>query len=116
VTYRSRPLLDLCRDKSCACCGALDGTIVAAHRNGGGQKGMGIKSSDAWSLPLCRGCHADYDQGRWKEADEMWLLMYAVHMDELFSAGLVAPVGRQTREKAYKQGSKILKHPGVISR
>ena len=68
MTYRSKAFRDLCRDRSCACCGAQDGTIVPAHRNGGGLKGMGLKSPDSWVLPLCFGCHKDYDEGRWRDA------------------------------------------------
>lgn len=115
MTYRSRPLLDLCRDKSCGCCGASDGTIVAAHRNRG--KGMGIKVSDALVAPLCAGCHADFDQGRWGIAgDLMFCEIALMHLAELFEAGRVVVAGHSQREPKSTPIPKIIKHTGVMSR
>lgn len=61
---RSRRLLDLARDQACVCCGAEDGTIVAAHSNllehG---KGMSQKAHDCMHAWLCHRCHSELDQG-----------------------------------------------------
>jgi hypothetical protein len=60
--FRSERYLALVRALPCAQCGAMPSE--AAHSNllihG---KGKQIKASDAASFPLCRPCHAHFDQG-----------------------------------------------------
>jgi len=50
------------RDKPCMACGAM-GT-QAAHISRGHRGGMGLKASDALTVPLCRECH-DLLDGRY---------------------------------------------------
>lgn len=92
--------LDLCRGRPCIACGADDGTIVPAHRNEG--KGMGIKSLDAFCVPLCLQCHTAYDNGQiWDRESkrEFWRTCWFMHMFALCEAGLVTPLGHKERER-----------------
>lgn len=61
---RSKKLLEAARQIPCQLCGADDGTVVAAHKNWGGGKGMGIKASDDLIASLCYSCHMMIDQGK----------------------------------------------------
>jgi len=65
VTYRNKAYLALARGKPCVCCGAQDGTTVAAHYSGLGSnflgKGAGQKAHDFCVAWLCAGCHEDFD-------------------------------------------------------
>lgn len=64
MNYRNRQLLDLARGETCACCGADDGTVVAAHSNQSAHgKGMSIKAHDCYIAFLCHRCHSWLDQG-----------------------------------------------------
>lgn len=66
----------------CVACG-IEGYSQAAHANTG--KGMGMKSDDANTFPLCcdrpgiRGCHSRFDQGAMftkqerRETEERWI-------------------------------------------
>jgi hypothetical protein len=76
---------------------------------------MGIKTDSAYSLPLCMSCHALYDNGPMSrdEKRSFWRDCWVSHMSALVTAGLVTPAGKPPREKAYKQGSKILPRRGV---
>lgn len=58
----------------CVCCGR-EGQTQAAHPNHIG-KGMGIKASDAWCVPLCADrCHPEFDQGaRWTKEEKRALM------------------------------------------
>lgn len=104
MTFRSRPYLDLCRDRPCIACGADDGTIVPAHRNVG--KGMSIKASDAWVIPLCHECHTDFDAGKWN--DLKFLNLYAQHIDNLLTEGRLTIDGKPQKEKQFQPIPKIL--------
>lgn len=53
--------LALIRDMSCIVCYAPPPSD-AAHLRMGLAAGMGMKSHDRWSLPLCRRCHARQHQ------------------------------------------------------
>jgi len=71
--YRSKKLLELCRQLPCQVCGRNNGTVVAAHRNEG--KGMGLKVSDALVCSMCFECHSEMDNGKSLTKDErrdMW--------------------------------------------
>ncbi|WP_288395888.1 hypothetical protein [uncultured Acinetobacter sp.] len=51
------------RKLPCVRCGRPDSQ--AAHSNSSKHgKGRGIKSSDAFTVPLCASCHAEFDQYR----------------------------------------------------
>jgi hypothetical protein len=72
---------------------------------------MGLKAPDWTVIPLCRGCHMDYDSGHspLDAKREFWRRNWIAHMSGLMQAGLVAPVGsRPPREPKYKPLSKIL--------
>lgn len=108
MTFRSRPYLDLCRARPCIACGADDGTIVPAHRNRG--KGMAIKASDAWVIPLCHTHHALYDAGQ--RDDDWFCVLFATHIDNLLTEGRLTIDGKPQKEKAPKPLSKIIPHSG----
>ena len=65
MTIRSKKLTNAARDRSCASCGACDGTIVRAHYSGMRQhsygKGRGIKGHDCIAADLCQKCHTGFD-------------------------------------------------------
>jgi hypothetical protein len=47
VNWRSKKLLEACRELPCGLCGVEDGTVVAAHSNQQKDgKGTGIKAHD----------------------------------------------------------------------
>ncbi|WP_288384613.1 hypothetical protein [uncultured Acinetobacter sp.] len=60
---RSAKRLNAIRKLPCVRCGG--GPSQAAHSNSSKHgKGRGIKSSDAFTVPLCTSCHAAFDQYR----------------------------------------------------
>jgi len=62
--YRSRPLLNACRELPCQHCGTIDGTVIAAHSNQlRDGKGRGLKAHDYRVASLCYTCHMELDQG-----------------------------------------------------
>ncbi len=62
--YRNKKLLELVRESPCQCCGAKNGTVVAAHSNQlRDGKGRSIKAHDYRIAALCYQCHSDLDQG-----------------------------------------------------
>ena len=74
--YRNKKLLELCREIPCQSCGAMDGTVCAAHSNQlRDGKGTGIKASDAMIGAMCARCHFELDNGmalNKQERKEMW--------------------------------------------
>lgn len=74
--YRNNKLLKSVWDCPCQHCGAMDGTIVAAHSNQlRDGKGRSIKAKDYRIAALCYTCHADLDQGKSMSREErlnMW--------------------------------------------
>ena len=81
--YRSKKLLELCRQLPCQVCGKNNGTVVAAHRNEG--KGMGLKVSDALVCSMCFECHSEMDNGKSLTKDErrdMWNRAFISTMKE----------------------------------
>jgi hypothetical protein len=77
-TYRSEAWRRAVASLPCACC-MKDGPSQAAHINQG--KGMGLKTHDCWTVPLCPECHSEIDQGRkWdrqtkRELMDAWFLL-----------------------------------------
>jgi hypothetical protein len=62
--YRNKKLLEVVRLSPCQHCGAIDGTVVAAHSNQlRDGKGRGIKAPDYRIAALCFKCHSELDQG-----------------------------------------------------
>jgi hypothetical protein len=74
--YRSDKLLKSVRDCPSQYCGAMDGTIVAAHSNQMRDgKGRGLKADDYRIAALCYKCHTELDQGKNMSREErlnMW--------------------------------------------
>ena len=68
-----------------------EGPSQAAHANHLG-KGMGMKASDCFTVPMCPEHHAEFDQGRtWskqekREMMERWILLT---LEDLAREGLV---------------------------
>lgn len=59
--YRSKEHLKNVRKIHCLGCGVI-GQSQAAHSNSGKHgKGMRIKASDEFTIPLCQNCHRDFD-------------------------------------------------------
>jgi len=65
MIIRNKKITNAAKGRSCACCGASDGTIVRAHYSGMRQhqygKGRGIKGHDCIAADLCMKCHAKFD-------------------------------------------------------
>jgi len=62
---KSKKMLEAARDQSCVNCGAMDGTVVAAHYQGMRShlfgKGTGLKPHDICIADLCSKCHRLFD-------------------------------------------------------
>lgn len=76
----------LCRGQPCylripGCCRNDVATVVPAHSNQIRHgKGKGIKAHDVYTVPACRDCHAELDQGMRFTREEkfsMWDSAYA---------------------------------------
>ena len=89
--YRSKKLLEVVRQSPCQCCGAEDGTVVAAHSNQlRDGKGKGIKASDFRIAALCFRCHSELDQGSKmtkQERVDMWEDAHRRTIAWLFESG-----------------------------
>lgn len=76
MNYRNSKLLELIRESPCQHCGAINGTVVAAHSNQQRDgKGTGIKAHDYRIAALCHRCHHELDAGNKlsrEERLEMW--------------------------------------------
>lgn len=85
---RDPKMLEACRGQDCwlaipgVCCGDI-ATVVPCHANWSDYgKSMGRKADDEFSVPGCRSCHSELDQGRlftkeekrglWEAAFERW--------------------------------------------
>ena len=91
--YRSKKLLEACRQLPCQLCKTEDGTVIAAHSN---QlldgKGKGIKASDYRIAALCFTCHMDIDQGNKlskEQRRDFWETAHRKTIGELFERGLI---------------------------
>ena len=88
-TFRSEQWRRAVAALPCARC-MKDGPSQAAHVNMG--KGMGLKTHDCWTIPLCPACHADMDQGQ--ELDratkrEMMMRWALLTVADLANAGTI---------------------------
>lgn len=78
--YRSDKLLKSVRDCPCQSCGAMDGTIVAAHSNQMRDgKGRGLKANDYRIAALCYKCHTELDQGKNMSREERLNMFEEAH-------------------------------------
>ena len=78
--YRSDKLLKSVRDCPCQSCGAMDGTIVAAHSNQMRDgKGRGLKADDYRIAALCYKCHTELDQGKNMSREERLNMFEEAH-------------------------------------
>ena len=70
-------LLAAAKGQACVCCGAKDGTVVAAHYTGFRQhrlgKGKGIKCHDFCVAFLCAKCHSLYDSLDVSDFTDHWM-------------------------------------------
>jgi hypothetical protein len=91
-TYiRSKKLLEAAREIPCQHCYVEDGTVVAAHTNWGGGKGMGRKADDNLIASLCFTCHASIDQGSTltrEQRQDLWQMAHRKTVQRLVSAKL----------------------------
>lgn len=91
--YRSKKLLEACRQLPCQLCQTEDGTVIAAHSNQlMDGKGKGIKASDYRIAALCFTCHMDIDQGNKlskEQRREFWEISHRKTIGELFERGLI---------------------------
>ena len=92
--YRSRPLLNACRELPCQHCGTIDGTVIAAHSNQlRDGKGRGLKAHDYRVASLCYTCHMELDQGSKlskQERIDMWEEAHRKTIGLFFERGFIA--------------------------
>ena len=93
MTYRSKKLLEACRELPCQSCGREDGTVCAAHSNQlRDGKGKSLKASDYRIAALCLECHAGVDQGRTMSKEDrrqFWEAAHRATIGELFERGII---------------------------
>lgn len=92
MIYRSKKLLEACRELPCQHCGLEDGTVVAAHSNQLRHgKGRGIKAHDCFVAAMCFKCHSLIDSGPHSREvkQDLWQLYYERTMVELFNRGIL---------------------------
>lgn len=91
--YRNAKILKEAKNHSCQLCGALDGSIVAAHSNQLRHgKGRGLKAHDVFVAYICGMCHHQIDQGfamtrgervaAWQIAHERSVALFRHHLDD----------------------------------
>jgi len=54
--------LTLVRQLPCAVCRTYTGTVQAHHLCIKGERGVGMRASDKWAIPLCAECHFQLHQ------------------------------------------------------
>ena len=68
---------DYAYGQACVCCGAKDGTVVAAHYQGYRSylmgKGKASKPHDLFVAYFCSDCHAKFDGYDTSDLDDKWL-------------------------------------------
>ena len=103
MNWRSKKLLEACRELECTNCGSSDGTVCAAHSNQlRDGKGKGIKAHDYRVAALCYVCHAEIDQGNSltkEERIEKWEAAHRKTIGLLFQTGIVSVSKRGEMEK-----------------
>lgn len=89
---RSPALLKAAREIPCQCCGAQDGSVVAAHSNQARHgKGRSIKASDIYIASLCSRCHNAVDCSyilSQKQRIDIWTDAHCKTVQELTTRGL----------------------------
>lgn len=119
MTFRSRALLDLARDRDCTAeipgvCNYRSETVVSCHRNGGGT---GTKVDDFLVAWCCSACHDYIDARTHRDVptvirDLYWQRAHENTLRIMFMEGLLTVTDHAPREKVYKRPSKILCHRG----
>lgn len=114
-TYKQRPgmspdhLVSI-RNLPCCLCGALG--VEAHHLRDTGERGMGLKSTDKWALPLCKHCHHETHRVGTKEElrwfEERGISSKLLAMDLWFNRGDVPRMCRvvQAHRAEGKRGSR----------
>lgn len=92
--YRNKKLLQAARDQACQYCGAIDGTVVAAHSNQlRDGRGYSFKSADYRVAYLCLACHDKVDGRAGKltkqEKIDMWEEAHRKTIGLIFESGVV---------------------------
>lgn len=92
--YRNEKLLQSAKDKSCQYCGAMDGTVVAAHSNQlRDGRGHAFKSHDYRIAYLCIRCHdmVDGRSGKLKKQEkiDIWEEAHRKTIGIIFESGIV---------------------------
>jgi hypothetical protein len=97
MNWRSKKLLEACRELPCGLCGVEDGTVVAAHSNQQRDgKGTGIKAHDFRVAALCFQCHFSVDQGGASkdEKREAWEAAHRKTIGWLFEKGILDVISK----------------------
>jgi hypothetical protein len=97
MNWRSKKLLEACRELPCGLCGVEDGTVVAAHSNQQKDgKGTGIKAHDFRVAALCYRCHMQIDQGGAgkEEKRQAWEEAHRKTIGWLFQKGILDVISK----------------------
>jgi len=96
VNFRSRPFLDLAYNFPCylrlPCCEGGDAGEPAHSNNADHGKGGGMKAHDVFTVPACRSCHREFDQGRTLTLEErrnLWQRAFNQYLPDLFRSGWI---------------------------
>ena len=90
MNYRSRKLLDLSYQFDCTLGfpGCEGGTGEPAHSNQAKHgKGGAMKAHDCFTVPACRSCHRELDQGRTMDKQMKfaeWDRAHGLYLPQLF--------------------------------
>lgn len=96
MSWVCKPFRDLCQGQPCIACGRQCETVVPAHANEG--KGMGMKVSDALTIPLCMSCHTAYDLTTDRDDARAWFnRLHAKWMCVLIEGGALVLSGKPLR-------------------
>lgn len=88
--WRSQKHLNLIRSMPCCSC-QYQPRSQAAHSNSGKHgKGLGIKSSDEFTIPMCIYCHASFDRyendNLTRNVNEAWFILKLIETANLLKA------------------------------
>ena len=99
--YRCRELLDAANGSPCVRCGAVDGTVVAAHAQGMVAswfgKGMACKPDDYAVAELCSTCHRlmdSYHDGNNPQYTLEWLKLVLLTHERWFRDAVILPASQ----------------------
>ena len=78
--------LDLIRSLPCCACGAQPRS-EAHHLLQTGTRGMGLRSPDKYTVPLCTACHTDL-HGNGSRREASWFAQHGIHAPVVLALGL----------------------------